>query len=299
MISRYKYYLTFDVGIKNLAYCLVRKDTEKKSLLESIDILHWGILDVSYKPLICKHIVNKRKICNKVSLNYLLKDPNIPNPHEISDNLIGYCKTCTANLKLADKTEHKRLNKISRNAKYNDNFNIQMERLLSSLEKFYCNNIEGIYHTEPNIATIANPANPANNLDYFVQNLEIFIENQPVFKNPIMKSISIAIFTFFILKKVINPKIVKSVNFISAGEKTKPLFINKMKEFINIDVDIAQLKNYDKRKEFTITITNEFIKKLNDSVFNIISKINYSDAKKKDDFADTFIYVILVFIKNL
>ena len=114
-----------------------------------------------------------------------------------------------------------------------------------------------------------------------------------------MKSISIAIFTFFILKKVINPKIVKSVNFISAGEKTKPIFINKMKEYIDINVDVAQLKNYDKRKEFTIRITNEFIKKLNDSVFNVISKINYSDAKKKDDFADTFIYVILVFIKNL
>ena len=283
----YKYYLTFDVGIKNLAYCLVRKDIEKKTLLESIDILHWGILDVSYKPLICKNIVNKRKICNKVSLNYLLKDSECPNPHENSDNLIGYCKTCTAKLKLENKALHKSLNKISRNAKYNDNFNIQMERLLSSLEKFYNNNIEGIYDVK------------TNNFEYFIQNLEIFIENQPVFKNPIMKSISIAIFTFFILKKVINPKIIKSVNFISAGEKTKPVFINKMKEYINIDVDVAQLKNYDKRKEFTITITNEFIKKLNDSVFNIISKINYSDAKKKDDFADTFIYVILVFIKNL
>jgi hypothetical protein len=68
--TKYKYYLTFDVGIKNLAYCLVRKNLVKQDLLESIDILHWGILDVSYKPLICKHIVNKRKICNKVSLNY-------------------------------------------------------------------------------------------------------------------------------------------------------------------------------------------------------------------------------------
>jgi hypothetical protein len=280
----------FDVGIKNLAYCLVRKDTSTNSLLESIDILHWGILDVSYKPLICKHIVNKRKICNKVSLNYILKDSNIPNPHDLSDNLIGYCKTCTAKLKLENKVAHKSLNKISRNAKYNDNFNIQMERLLSSLEKFYNNQIEGIYDIKNK--------NP-NNFEYFISNLEIFIENQPVFKNPIMKSISIAIFTFFILKKVINPRIVKSVNFISAGEKTKPLFINKMKEYIDINVDIAQLKNYDKRKEFTITITNEFIKKLNNSVFNIISKINYSDAKKKDDFADTFIYVILVFIKNL
>ena len=56
--------------------------------------------------------------------------------------------------------------------------------------KFYCNNIEGIYHTE---------SNTTNNFGYFIQNLEIFIENQPVFKNPIMKSISIAIFTFFIL----------------------------------------------------------------------------------------------------
>ena len=95
MEARYKYYLTFDVGIKNLAYCLVRKDATK-DLLNSIDILYWGILDVSYKPLICKHIVNKRKICNKISQFYLLKDKNIANPHDVLDNLNGYCKSHVA-----------------------------------------------------------------------------------------------------------------------------------------------------------------------------------------------------------
>jgi hypothetical protein len=195
---KYKYYLTFDVGIKNLAYCLVRKDLTKntnKELVESIDILHWGILDVSYKPLICKHIVNKRKICNKVSLNYLLKDTNISNSHTKIDNLIGYCKIHTANLKLSDKLLHKSLYKISHNTKFNDNFNIQMERLLSALESFYNEKIVGLY-----------------DLDLEISNLEIFIENQPVFKNPIMKTISIGIFTFFTLKKVINSKIIKSIN---------------------------------------------------------------------------------------
>ena len=285
MEARYKYYLTFDVGIKNLAYCLVRKDATK-DLLNSIDILYWGILDVSYKPLICKHIVNKRKICNKISQFYLLKDKNIANPHDVLDNLNGYCKSHAGALKTTDKFIHKTLHKINRNARFNDNFNIQMERLLSALERFFNEKVLALYHTDKQ--------NPMT--EYLISNLEIYIENQPVFKNPIMKTISIGIFTFFTLKKITN-NVIKSVNFISAGEKTKPIFINKMKEYIDINVDVAALKNYDKRKEFTIVITNQFINKLDKSIFNIVSKLLYNAAKKKDDFADTFIYVILVLLK--
>ena len=69
-MSDYKYYLTFDVGIKNLAYCLARYD-QKKTLINGLDIIDWNILDVSFKPLMCKNIINKRKVCNKNSIFYL------------------------------------------------------------------------------------------------------------------------------------------------------------------------------------------------------------------------------------
>ena len=208
-MSNYKYYLTFDVGIKNLAYCLARYDTEKP-IIAGLDILEWGILDVSYKPLICKNIKNKRKICNTNSIYYSLKPdvPNKPSCHKNAENLTGFCQFHANELKQTDKKAHSSLFRVSKNQIFINNFNVQMERLLTALEHFYNGKLTNLFHT-------VNPEEEAkNNKEYLVNNLEIFIENQPVFKNPIMKSISIAILTFFTLKKVISKNIIKSVNFI-------------------------------------------------------------------------------------
>ena len=194
-MNSYKYYLTFDVGIKNLAYCLARYDTTK-NITEGLDILDWGILDVSYKPLICKNIVNKRKKCNTNSIYYLLKDDikNIPINHKEPKNLIGYCQKHANDLKIKDKKMYSSLFRVSKNSIFVNNFNVQMERLLKALEDFYNYKLMSLYHT-------ANAEQEAfNNTEYLISNLEIYIENQPVFKNPIMKTISIGIFTFFILK---------------------------------------------------------------------------------------------------
>ena len=302
-MNNYKYYLTFDVGIKNLAYCIVRYDT-RQSIINGIDILHWGILDVSYKPLICKNIVNKRKICNKISHFYLLEKNNKKDDHFDSNNLIGYCKSHATNLKIADKILHKKLYRVSKNDKFKDSFNIQMDRLLNALEIFFNEKILTIYHTE-------NPYDEViNNTEYIINNLEIYIENQPVFKNPIMKTISIAIFTFFNLKKIICKNIsktnnlfsipknmIKSVNFISASDKTQLTFINSMKQMINLNSNISDFKEYDKRKEFTIDTTNQIISNLNKSIFNISSVLTYNNTKKKDDLADTLIYVIFILLR--
>jgi len=300
-MSKFKYLLTFDVGIKNLAYCLIRHDITK-TINDGFDILYWGILDVSFKPLICKHIKNKRKICNTVSQYYLLKDENIhtstyESTHSDVNNLIGYCKDHANTLKQTDKITHKKLFRVSKNDKFKDNFNIQMERLLVALEDFFNNKILSLYHTEQIVNTGQDVKTNDYN-DFSISNLEIYIENQPVFKNPIMKSISISIFTFFILKKIMLKSKIKSVNFISASDKTQLTFINSMKSIINIQSNIIDFKNYDKRKEFSIDITNQIIKKLNNSVFNIVSAINYNNCKKKDDLADTLIYAVYILLKN-
>ena len=55
--------LSFDVGIKNLAYCLL--DTTDKSILD------WGILNISVDPT-CDHI-NKGKCCDKTAKK-MIKD---------------------------------------------------------------------------------------------------------------------------------------------------------------------------------------------------------------------------------
>lgn len=293
-MSSYKYYLTFDVGIKNLAYCLARYDATK-NITEGLDIIDWGILDVSYKPLICKNIVNKRKKCNNNSIYYLLKEnvKNTPVNHKEATNLIGYCQNHANDLKLKDKKTHSSLFRVSKNSIFVNNFNIQMERLLKALEDFYNNKLMSLYHT-------TNSEQEAlTNTQYLISNLEIYIENQPVFKNPIMKTISIGIFTFFILKKVTCQTKIKSVNFISASDKTHLSFISSMNKSLKINPKPnVNFKVYAERKEFAIDMTNQIIKNLNKSIFNIVSSVNYDLSAKKDDMADTLIYVICTILKQ-
>ena len=130
----------------------------------------------------------------------------------------------------------------------------------------------------------------------YIENLRIYIENQPVFKNPVMKTISIGIFTFFTLKKILNKKIISNVNFINASSKTKDDFITKLFELVNVKSYISKFKEYDKRKQFTIDITNQLVLKLSNSINNIVSINKYFLNKKKDDMADTFVYVIYAII---
>jgi len=293
-----KFILTFDVGIKNLAYCIVKYDAKDKvsmnsnnfcvnkkfNLLEKIDILNWDIIDVSYKALYCKEIKNKRAICNCISKYYSLIDNNIS--HSDTSNLIGYCKNHAKIIQNDNKKNKKngnniKLFKICNNPIYTNNFNYQMDRLISALIIFY-NKI------------ILSPYIIINNKPEFIRNLDIYIENQPVLKNPIMKSISIAIYTFFTLKKFTEPSIINSINFINATVKTKDVFITKIYDVLNIKSNIVKFKNYDNRKNFTIDVTNKIINKISNNINNIISSSNYILIKKKDDLADTLIYVIYV-----
>ena len=88
-----QYFLTIDVGTKNLAICVCEYNSNctTPNILEHINIIDWEIIDVSYKPLYCKQIKNKRAICNCQSKYYSLKPNTIS--HSDPDNLVGYCKT--------------------------------------------------------------------------------------------------------------------------------------------------------------------------------------------------------------
>jgi hypothetical protein len=290
-MKKKQYFLTIDVGIKNLAICICSYDDNinDNNLLEKINIIEWDILDVSYKPLYCLHIKNKRAICNCISKYYTLKPET--SDHTEPLNLIGYCKSHTKiarefNKKKENKKNQIKLYPISSNPIYKNNFNTQMEKLLVELNKFFNKKIMSPY------AVIDNKL-------LFINNLQIYIENQPVFKNPIMKSISVGLYTFFLMKKVEYPKIIKSVNFINATVKTKKDFIEKLEKIINITSNINKFDTYENRKNFSEEIVNKIIQKLSfkpEFINNIISISNYIIRKKKDDMADTLLYVIYIIL---
>jgi hypothetical protein len=94
------------------------------------------------------------------------------------------------------------------------------------------------------------------------------------------------------------PQKINSINFISAGVKTKDIFINKLKNLISVNSSITHFKKYENRKDFTIDISNQIIHNLSPNINNIVSISKYIINKKKDDFADTLIYVIYIIIFN-
>jgi hypothetical protein len=276
-MTKYKYLLTFDIGIKNLAYCIVRYDILDK---KNFDIVYWGILDISYKGLICDFNIDISKknnisiCCTNNSYFYLLNNFNDQNKHT------SYCKIHSNKIKNNNITLYNQLKKISNNAKLKDNFNQQVERLLIELDKFYNQFIDSIYDIDNKI----------------VGNLDIYIENQPVLKNPIMKTISIALFAFFNMKKIKFPNKIKSVNFVSATVKTKTNLYNIIKKNFNLNTKLISNNSYQNRKKYCIDVAKDVVYQLNNSFFNAVAMSLYEFSKKKDDLADTLLYVLYVLL---
>ncbi len=290
-MKKNKYFLTIDVGTKNLAMCICKysNDLEESSILKKINILDWEILDVSFKPLYCRQIKNKRAICNCIAKHYSLKENT--NEHSNSENLVGYCKTHIKQIREHNKKKENKLNQIkyfniSANPIYKNNFSTQMEKLLEGLEKIFNKIICFPYHYETDKLLE-------------ISNLDIYIENQPVFKNPIMKSISVGIYTFFCMKKMLFPKKINSINFINATVKTKQDFILQLNNLIKIKSNIKDFKSYSNRKDFSEDIVSKILPNLSYNtkfINNIISTSNYILTKKKDDLADTLLYQIYIII---
>jgi hypothetical protein len=284
-----KYFLTIDVGTKNLAICVCeyKNHSTNLNILEKINIIDWEIIDVSYKPLYCKQIKNKRAICNCISKYYSLK-PNTTS-HSEPENLIGYCKTHIKQVREFNKKKENKKNQIktwfiNSNPIYKNNFSTQMEKLLIGLENFFNRVILTPYHI-----LFDKPLE--------IKNMDIYIENQPVFKNPIMKSISVGIYTFFCMKKILYPNSINSINFINATTKTKQDFIIKLGNLVGLESKITDFEVYKKRKDFSEDIVSQIITKLNynfEFINNIISTSNYYITKKKDDLADTLLYQIYI-----
>lgn len=295
-MSNLNYFLTIDVGTKNLAVCICSydntkdKDTEN-NILKKINIINWEIIDVSYKPLYCKEIKNKRAICNCISKYYSLKPNTID--HSNPDNLIGYCNTHIKKIREHNKNKINKNNQIktfniTSNPIYKNNFYTQMEKLLFGLEKLFVSKI--LYPYDYIIES-------DNKKFISVNNLSIYIENQPVLKNPIMKSISVGIYTFFCMKKILHPNIISSINFINATVKTKQDFILKLNNLVGIKSEIKDFKSYANRKDFSEDIVKQITPQLSYSrnfINNIISISNYVLVKKKDDLADTLLYQLYV-----
>ena len=210
-------YLSFDVGIKNLAYCIL---TPEKNIVD------WNIINLNKNP-ICQ--VTLQKKCQKQATYNVINDE------------VEYC--CT--------THKKKFKKVKKIKDTNQLFKLS-QICLTELSTIDTSNVKCV-----------------------------LIENQPALKNPTMKSIQMIIYTFFILRGVMNEdSTIQEVFMVNARNKLKvykgPPVICPFNE---------DKKNKYKRNKFlSVKYTEKMIEE-EDKQWNEQFKL----SKKKDDLADSYL----------
>tara|TARA_Y100000590_G_scaffold425984_1_gene534534 strand:- start:534 stop:947 length:414 start_codon:yes stop_codon:yes gene_type:complete len=102
----------------------------------------------------------------------------------------------------------------------------------------------------------------------------VLIENQPVLKNPTMKSIQMILYTYFLMNGIIK-KTMKELKFISAR--------NKLKMYDGPPIELKTKNKYVRRKKLSIAHCKYMIQD------NEKWTIFLNEHKKKDDLADSYL----------
>lgn len=268
--------ISWDIGQENLAYCI----------MEDGKIAEWKKIDflecLRRKKHVCNGLLKNGSKCQNNSLFF-----------EISTNdRTYYCSTHKKQAKseIFKYCEHEICNGINKNGK-----KCSMKAYYSDREnnKYYCkkhgdsDNLE-LYLTFKNVSFFQKSKllyekimNEPDILDVDY----VIIENQPVHKNPIMKSIQMLLYSYYLIKKMESKKIrIKEINLLNATEKMK------LYDGPEIKCDIKDL--HTKNKFLAIQYCLYFLK--DDGKW-----LNYFvNQRKQDDLADCFLQG-LCFLKKI
>ena len=208
-------YLSFDVGIKNLAFC---------SLNDNKQILDWGIINLDKNP---KCQCGLQKECQK-SATFIVTCDN------------GETKySCTTH-----------------NKKYKKKKKINADRDIFNLSKILINEL---------------------NLKVdFLNHDVICIENQPALKNPVMKTVQMILYSYFMIEGATKDKLVEQVHMINAR--------NKLKVYKGPPVECKYKEKYKRNKYLSVEYTKLMILDEEKKFIDL-----FNESKKKDDLADAYL----------
>ena len=245
--SQPKKILSFDIGIKNLAYCLIETTIDPSN---NHIVRDWGIInimeDITDKQEKCINIKRGGKKCDKPASFYI----------DNEQTSIFFCSDKTCQSKISMAYSKKEIKKI----KLTTTKNIGLFEIGRILMK--CLN------KKPNLLEVD----------------EIVIENQPVLKNPTMKSIQMILYSYFLLKMVDSPLVNYKINLFNAK--------NKLDFYDGPEVKCDKKGEYAQRKYLSVEYTKYFLKNNNE-------KLEWFNShKKKDDLADCYLQGLTYLSKN-
>lgn len=253
--------LCIDIGIKNLALCVMKCEDSKN--LSSFSIQLWDVFNILEEPEYkCQAIMKNKKICNKKCLykytdtkiisEEIFCEENMPKQIEKTISETTYC--CKSHFPKSQKIKAK--NNV-KNKKVND-------YLLQDIVKIFLERFQKIYE---------------DNLEIFKEIKEIYIELQ-IKCNPKMKLISHILFGKLI--DLYGGEI--KIRFVSA--------VKKLKAYTGPYIECKLKNKYSQRKWLGIQYCKWFLKeKFDNEECDKWMPILLSQ-KKSDDMADTFLMCI-------
>lgn len=268
--------LSIDVGIKNLALCLL----EKKD--DDFEIKKWCIINLNDGDKKCDFIKKNKQKCDNLSkFNIYNKD----NPNDIFYVCNQHKKFKSSLIIPLDKKNKTKCLICEKEAKF---------CFIDDITQCWCDEhieenkkkIDKKLHIKKMISITNNKNQDLSQKMYlkldseldFLNVDEVIIENQPSLRNPIMKTISAFIYAYFIMRGLIDKdktnSLIKSVKFVSP--------LNKLKVDDKTTKETLQDKNkYKLTKNLGIKYCLSLI---NDKDKEILNKY-----KKKDDMCDCFL----------
>jgi len=298
--------LSFDVGIKNLAGCIIEYNDLEPDIKSKLNIHYWDIINLveskkeeDYNPILFKCYEEK---CNAKPKSYIdfdnnkycfctkhltKKDIYLKNVFNNWDKSLWeqkkdcICSKCENDVTNTRKTYY-----------YNPNLNITLcskhykiltDKVVSAQNKLYpikSKKVKDITSNDLRTQLVKCLDQRLNSLLRIAD--IVLIENQPTFKNPTMKAISDTLYTWFIIRGIIdkdlNKSTIKEIKFISPS--------NKLKEFDTKKLDDANdNKKYAVTKKLSIENTKTIL-----ASYNLNDWINRLQSfDKKDDLCDSFL----------
>ena len=310
--STYKV-LSFDVGIKNLAYCKIEFSKETKTIIK---IEEWGLINLKSDPWIpdhndkrCMAEVKSGAVCGNCSNSWIIKDG-------------ARKELCRVHSKNFDKATPEyfpyELRDLScacgeKSRKFHTKISESMIRIFGYCNKCAKKTTEQLtkicdYMKSDDTKLYTNLYDGLNAIKIEDVN-EVVIENQPALKNPRMKSIQMFIYSFFFIGgKTGRLSDLNQVAFFSATKKLNPTNIvdNILKKKNKDELAPAPVPESASTTEEPLSEYRAYKKRKNDSIFIVSRVLDEMDEwkrfflshPKKDDLADSLLQGIAQYCKQ-
>ena len=285
--------ISWDVGIKNLAYCIM-EDCD----INICKIHDWKLINLIETNYICdgcignnkcdRQVTHKLSILNKVY--YLCKLHKVNYKDFVTDEINKI--TINENVTTCDnliKSSGLKCNKKSchqyNNINYcNQHINYYKKKINNSIAEKLVQNANKV----PIEIIKLNLVNKLDNIPSLLQVNRVLIENQPSLKNPKMKAIADTLYTWFLIRGIVDKKDNSPINIVKYISPSNKLKIENDNTVKLLSTTKNDTEKYKLTKQLSIIYTKQVLNNNNNNNNNKYLDF-FNKQKKKDDLADALL----------